>query len=109
MLFIQYNVSGEIMELLKTFISLFLGEEKSKDVLPLLNLFIENNFNLNKTLSNIDLSSFLPSIMSLLSGLFQNKTNNQSNSFSAIVEPLKISDFLSDDIVSRLNSAFVFN
>lgn len=109
MLFIQYNVSGENMELLKTFISLFFGEEKSKDLMPLLNLFIENNFSLNKTLSNVDLTTIMPSIMSLLSSLFQSKQDNTQSSFSSEKEALKISEFLSDDIVSRLNSAFIFN
>ena len=109
MLFIEYNVSGENMDLLKTFLSLFFSEEKSKDLMPLLNLFVENNFNLGKTLSSLDLTSLMPLITSIMSSSFFNKNDNQNFNEEKIVKSLKISEFLDNDVVNRLNSAFSYN
>jgi hypothetical protein len=97
------------MDLLKTFLSLFFGEEKSKDLTPLLDLLVENNFNIGKALSNADLSQLLPSIMSIFTSLFQNKNDNSFEKTEDAPLTMKVSDLLDDDVVLRLNSAFTFS
>lgn len=54
------------MEFIKVLINLFLGEEKSKSIQPLLDIFANNNFDIKSSLSSLNVETLLPLITSFM-------------------------------------------
>ena len=62
------------MEFIKVLMNLFLGEEKSKGLEPLLEVFSNNNFDIKSSLSHLSAETLLPLITSLFTDVSSRPT-----------------------------------
>ena len=88
------------MEFIKVLINLFLGEEKSKSIEPLLEIFSNNNFDIVSTLSHLNAETVLP----LLTSLFSDATKPVKE---PIMRPCTdYRDYCGDELADRFDAYF---
>lgn len=96
----EYNVINMDNIFLSDLIKTFLGEE-NVTLYNVIKSFIDNGFDIPKTLSEVDLSSILPIILSITSNLEQPKATVDTvlcKSYDNVTE-----------IKTRLNKRFIIN
>lgn len=90
------------MEILQVLLSLLLNGKNFENFAPILNAFKENNFDLKKVLTNIDLKSLMPLLSSFLNDKKQSPSVNVGQGFG--LSPIaKIAD---KEIIYSLNQYF---
>lgn len=97
MKFIQYNVSGEIMEILQFLLSFLLKD--FNNLSPILSHLSENGFDLKSAISNLSLDKLAP----ILSSFFSQKESPTNNNFVGLNPIANIAD---KEIVYTLNKYF---
>lgn len=107
MLDIYYNVSGGIMEILQFLLS-FLFKDASTPLKDVLTKLKDNNFDIIKTLQNIDLSAILPLIEKFMQ-FSENKNRSENFQERNIVGLNPIAQIADKDIVYSLNKYFYSN
>ena len=90
------------MEFIKVLINLFLGEEKSKSIEPLLEIFSNNNFDIKSSLSHLSVETLLPVITSLFSDFGSRSTVKEPSSNSLA----DYRDYCGDELADRFDAYF---
>jgi hypothetical protein len=88
------------MEFIKVLINLFLGEEKSKGLEPLLEIFSNNNFDIKSSLSHLNVETVLPLLTSLFSDVTSPKKPATTETFTDYRE------YCGDELADRFDAYF---
>lgn len=99
---IYYNVSGVNMEILQFLLSFFLNEYGGK-LSPIIELLKNNDFDIKKTLQNVNLETIAPLIKNFMENGTKNRPENSERSVAGLNPIAKIAD---KDIVYTLNKYF---
>ncbi len=97
------------MEILKTLLSLFIGEKRLESFSPLIDLLSKNSFDLAKTLKNLNLDALAPIIKVFLENFNSNPAQNKTPAeYSAgeISHLNPIANIADKEIVYTLNKYF---
>lgn len=101
MIFIYYNVSGEMMELLQLLVSFLTEQFKGQKIGTLIKLFADNSFSLKETLKNLKPETLGPIVKDLFS-----KTNTRAEESARANGLSPISNFADKEIIYSLNKYF---
>ncbi len=88
------------MEFIKVLINLFLGEEKSKSIEPLLDIFANNNFDLKSSFKSLSAETLLPLLTSLMDFT---KPPTKEPSFGQIND---YHDYCGEELADRFDAYF---
>ena len=90
------------MEFIKVLMNLFLGEEKSKGLEPLLEVFSNNNFDIKSSLSHLNAETVLPLITSLFSD-FASRSPVKEPTISNLSD---YREYCGDELADRFDAYF---